>query len=78
MFQAKVGGDSDVDTLANSLEEGLLSTAEEILRRQWKKIQPLVTNETLDLCDQRWQLKQQQYTSTEIGLEYRKVNREVR
>ena len=38
----------------------------------------MVTNEVLDLCDQRWQLKQQQYTSTEIGLEYRKVNREVR
>ena len=30
------------------------------------------------LCYQRRQLKQQKYTSTEAGLEYRKVNREVR
>ena len=42
VFQAKVGGtltalcalDSDVDTLANSIKEGLLSTAEEVLGRQ--------------------------------------------
>ena len=42
MFPAKVGGkfaalcvlDSDVDTLANSIKDGLLSTAEEVLRRQ--------------------------------------------
>ena len=45
------------------------------LGRQRKKIQPWITNETLDLCDQRRQLK---YTGTEAGLEYRKVNREVR
>ena len=29
------------------------------------------------LCDHRRQLKQQKYTSTEAGLEYRKMNREV-
>ena len=69
---------SVVDTLANSLKEGLPYTAEEVLWRQRKKIQPWVTNEVLGLCDQRWQLKQQQYTSTEAGLEYRKVNRKVR
>ena len=47
MFQAKVGGkfsafcflDSDVDTLANSLKEVLLSTSEEVLCKQRKKIQ---------------------------------------
>ena len=32
----------------------------------------------LDLCDQTRQLKQEKYTSNEAGLEYRKVNREVR
>ena len=78
MFKAKIGGklaalsvpDSDVDTL--------LSTAEEVLGRQRKKIQPRVTNQVMDLCDQRRRLRQQKYTSTETGLEYRKVNREVR
>ena len=79
MFQAKVDGkfaalcilDSEIDTLANSLKEGLLATAEEVLGRRRTKIQPWVTNEVLDLSDQREQLKQK-YTSTEAGLEYRK------
>ena len=64
MFQAKVGG-----TFA------ALSTAEEVLGR---KIQTWVTNKVLDLCHQRRQLKQQKYTYTEEGLEYRKLNRAVR
>ena len=34
--------------------------------------------EVLDLCDQRRQLKQQKYTSTDAGQEYRKLDREVR
>ena len=66
MFPAKVGGkfaalcvlNSDVDTLANSIKDGLLSTAEEVLGRRRKKIQPCVTNKVLDLCSQRRQLKQ--------------------
>ena len=48
VFQAKVGGKCtalyvlgiDVDTLANSLKEGLLLTAEEVLGRQRTTIQP--------------------------------------
>ena len=48
------------------------------LGKQRKKIQPWVTNEALDLCDQRRQLRQQKFTGTEAGLDYRKVNREVR
>ena len=86
VFQAKVYEkfaalciiDSDVDTLVNSLKEGLLLTAEEVLGRRRKKIQLWVTQEVLDLCDQRWQLKQQKHTGTEAGLKYRKVNGEVR
>ena len=74
MFQAKVDGnfaalcilDSDIDTLANNLKEGLFSTAEEVLGRQRKKIQPWVTNVFLDLCDQRRQLKQQKLSLIHI------------
>ena len=47
-------------------------------RRQRRKIQPWATKQVLDLRDQRWQLKQHKYTSTEAGLEYRKVIREVK
>ena len=85
MFQAKVGGkfaalcilDSDIDTFSNSVKEGLLATTEGVLGRQRTKIQPWVTNEVLDRSDQREQLNQK-YTSTEAGLEYGKVNRELR
>ena len=38
----------------------------------------MVSNEVLDPCNLRLLLKQQKYTSTEAGLEYGKVNREVR
>ena len=84
MFQAKVGKfsavcvfDSNVDTVANSIRKVLLSTAEEVLGRLRKKIQSLVTNEVVDPCHHRRQLKQQKYTSTEAGREYTEWNREV-
>ena len=41
-------------------------------------VQSWVTNEVVNLIDERRQLKEQKYSSTEAGLEYRKVNREVR
>ena len=67
VFQAKVGGqfaalciiDSDVDTIGNSPKEMLLSTAEQVLGKQKKKNQFWVTNEVLDLCDQRRHLSTQ-------------------
>ena len=85
MFWARVGGrlaalcilHNDVNTLANSLKEVLVSTAEEVLGRQRKKIQTWVTNKVLNLWDQRWQLRQQKYTSLEAGLQYREVNRDI-
>ena len=72
---AKVGGkfaalwvlDSNVDTLMNSLKEGLLSTADE--ETEDKDSAFGHKNEVLDLCNQRWQLKQQKCISTEAGLE---------
>ena len=85
VFRAKVGGkfaalyvpESDVHIPANSLKEVLLSTAEKV-RRKEKKIQPWATNEVLNMCDQRRNLKQLRYTSTEVGQGYRKLNREIR
>ena len=75
MFQDKVDGrfaalcvlDNNVDNLANGLKEMLLPTAEKVLGRQRKKIQPCVTNEVLDLCDKRRHLKQQNYTNNEVS-----------
>ena len=86
VFQAKVDGkfaalcvlDSDIHSFANSLKRG--GGYSQQLKRSLgdrKKIQPWVTNEALDMCDRRRQMKQPEYTSTEAGREYRKVNREV-
>ena len=61
VFQAQVGGkfaalnliDSDEETLAGDIKEVLLTTAEEVLGKRWKKIQPWIMNEVQDLCNKR-------------------------
>ena len=86
IFQAKVGGkfaalsilDSEVDTLASEIKEVLLTTAEEVLGRKRRKTQPWVTNEVLDLCDRRRELKGKKHTSDEARANYQKAHREVR
>ena len=86
VFQAQAGGkfaalqvlDSDVDALANNIKEVLLTTADEVLGRKWKKIQPWVTKEVLDLCDRRHELRGQKHTSEEAKVQYLQANREVR
>ena len=86
VFQAQVGGkfsalnllDSDVDTLAGGIKEVLLTTAEEVLGRKRKRIQPWVSNEVLDLCDKRRELKRKRRTSNDTMALYRRVHREVR
>jgi exonuclease III len=86
VFQAQIGGkfaalttlDSDVDTLTNNIREVLLSTAEDVLGKERRKNKPWVTNEILDLCDKRRELRHDKYTSQESRTEYQKANREVR
>ena len=53
----------------------LLSTVKRSLRNRGRSFNLGIV---LDLSDDRRQLKQKKYTRTEAGLEYRKVNREVR
>ena len=57
VFQATIGRKFEVLSVLESDVDTLLSTAEEVLGRQRKKIQPRVTNQVMDLCDQRRQLK---------------------
>ncbi|GFR98125.1 hypothetical protein ElyMa_004493600 [Elysia marginata] len=69
--EAQIGGkfatltfiDNDVDTMADSLKEVLVSTAEEVLGRKRRTIQPWVTNEVLDLCDKRRELRKRKFGS---------------
>ncbi|XP_076436542.1 uncharacterized protein LOC143276040 [Babylonia areolata] len=86
VFQAQVGGkfaalnlmDIDVDTLANNIKEVLTTTAEQVVGKKRKRIQPWVTNEVLDLCGKRRELRKKKHSSNEARTKHQQVNREVR
>ncbi|GFR71232.1 endonuclease-reverse transcriptase [Elysia marginata] len=85
-FRAQIGGkfaaltliDNDVDTMANSLKEVLASTAEEVLGRKRRTIQPWVMNEVLDLCDKRGELRKRKFGSNVAMENYQLANKAVR
>ncbi|GFR64464.1 craniofacial development protein 2-like [Elysia marginata] len=85
-FRAQIGGkfaaltliDNDVDTMANSLKEVLASTAEEVLGRKRRTIQPWVMNEVLDLCDKRMELRKRKFGSNVAMENYQLANKAVR
>ncbi|XP_076443965.1 uncharacterized protein LOC143282251 [Babylonia areolata] len=86
VFQAQVGRkfaalnlmDIDVDTLSNNIKEVLTTTAEQVVGKKRKRIQPWVTNEVLDLCDKRRELRKKKHPSNEARTKHQQVNREVR
>ena len=86
VFQAKLGGrfaaltllDDDINNLTNNFNEAIHEVAEEVLGRQRKKRQPWVTNEILDLCDKKRDLKKTKHSSPEDATQYRKINSKVR
>ncbi|XP_076452247.1 uncharacterized protein LOC143287892 [Babylonia areolata] len=86
VFQAQVGGkfaalnlmDIDVDTLADNIKEVLTTTAEQVVGKKRKRIQPWVTNEVLDLCDKWRELRKKKHSSNEARTKHQQVNREVR
>ncbi|GFR70433.1 endonuclease-reverse transcriptase [Elysia marginata] len=63
--------------MANSLKEVLVSTAEEVLGRKRRIIQPWVTNEVLDLCDKRRELRKRKFGSN-VAMNYQLANKAVR
>jgi exonuclease III len=86
IFQAQVGGkfaaltivNQDVDNLANTLKEVLISTAEEVIGRKRSKKQQWVTDEILDLCDKRRTLKKEKQSNKAAVDKYRMINRKIR
>ena len=84
-FQAQVGGkfaalsllNSDIDTLANNITSTLISSAEEVLGKKRHKNQPWVTDEVLELCDRRRELRHSKYESDEARMAYRTAHRKV-
>ena len=83
IFQAQVGGkfaalsllDNDTDTFTSDINEVLLLTAEEVLGRQQKKIQPWVMNEVLNLCDRRREMRGRKHANEEAWTKYQWVHR---
>ncbi|GFR77564.1 endonuclease-reverse transcriptase [Elysia marginata] len=64
--------------MANSLKEVLVSTAEEVLGRKRRTIQPWVTNEVMDLCDKRRELRKRKFGSNVAMENYQLANKAVR
>ena len=56
----------------------MTETAEEVLGRQRRRHHPWVTNDILDLCDKRRDLKKNKHISPEGAAQYRIVNTNVR
>lgn len=86
VFQAQVGGrfaalatlDCDIDTLAGNIKEVLLSTAKEVLGKRRKRKQPWVTEDILDLCDERRAWKKKKSQDLTSADKYRLVNKQIR
>ena len=86
VFKAQIGDkitalnilDNDIDTICNNIKDVLLSSAEEVLRRERRNNKQLVTTELVDLCDKRRELRHKKYTSLDYMTKYQKANREVR
>lgn len=64
--------------MANNIKETLLTTAEEVLGKKRHKNKPWVTNEALDLCDKRREIKKLKHQSSGGKEKYRQANKEVR
>ena len=70
-FQAAIGGKFaplltahlDIDSFNNQLNEQFVETAEEVLGRARGKKQVWMSDEVLDICDRRRELKKRRFNS---------------
>ena len=80
-LKAQLGGkfaaliDIDINELTSVFNEAIRSTATETLGKQRKKKQPWTTNDILDLCDKRRELKKDKYNSQDAAEQYRITNK---
>ena len=69
--------DMDIDTMTNDLNTAIMDTAHEILGKERRIKQPLMTRELLEKCDRRRELKNKK-GSTEGAAMYRLINKEIK
>ena len=72
-----------MDTLSTDktytiIAESITSTAQQVLGKYRKKIQPWITDDNLDLCDKRRELKAMKNNSDKLKDEYREVHNLIR
>lgn len=67
--------DTEKDTLAFDIKEVLLTTAEEMLRKLRKKIQPWTTEEVLNFCENRRDPSGKKRSSDEARAPYQRAHR---
>jgi len=67
-----------VNTLAEYIRDTLTSTAEEILGKAKKKKQPWITDDILELCDKRREMKKNKHANTDAADLYRQANNQVK
>ena len=83
-FQATIGGrfgpllalEEDVETMTTSFNTVMTETAKQLLGNHRRKAKPWVTNEILDSCDKRRDLKKTKKTTG--ADEYKTVNKKIR
>lgn len=84
-FQATIGGkfaafltlEEDTEVLTTKFNTVMTETAGEILGKHRYKTRPWVTDEILDMCDSRKELKKTKGT-TKGALAYKKINKNIR
>ena len=83
-FQATIGGrfepllalEDNVESLTTSFNTAMMETATHLLGKHRRKTKPWITNEILDMCDRRRNLKK--IKNTTGAHEYRIVNKTIR
>ncbi|CAH8851413.1 unnamed protein product, partial [Trichobilharzia szidati] len=86
MFKANVGGKfaaltlihDNIDSLTETIKTVLHESATEVLGNKRKKIKPWVTDDILNLCDTRRELKKKKGLNSQYREEYRTVDKEIR
>ena len=68
----------NVDDFADNISATLYEAAEKVLGRQRKIHKPWISNEILDLCDTRRQLKKHKFVDQVGATNYREANNQVR
>lgn len=86
IFEAKVGGrfaalnllEDDINTLTDNIKDVLHETGMEVLGKARKKNKPWVTDDILDLCDKRRELKKTKKIDPVAAKQHGIINKDIR